>query len=98
MQVITSSGYNMEERWTDGRNYAEDLIDHFVLDIQRLGIYRGEYIIRCVISCVNVFFIFSKFQDGWNGYDGLSVQALPSRLEHKHKVAMAWAKSFSVAV
>ena len=70
----------MEERWTDGRKYAEDLIDYFVLDIQRLGIYRGEYIIRCVISCVNVFFIFSKFQDRWNGYDGLSVQALPSRL------------------
>ena len=45
-QVIISSGYGANGRWRDGYEFAEDLLDNFPIDIQRLGIYKSEYIIR----------------------------------------------------
>ena len=45
-QVIVTNGYGPKGPWTKGDKFAEDLIDHFPLDIQRLGIYNNDYIIR----------------------------------------------------
>ena len=45
-QVIISSGYGPNGRWRNGNEFAEDLLDNFPMDIQRLGIYKSEYIIR----------------------------------------------------
>ena len=45
-QVIISSGYGPNGRWRNGNEFVEDLLDNFPMDIQRLGIYKSEYIIR----------------------------------------------------
>ena len=45
-QVIISNGYGPDGHGTKGNEFAVDLIDHFPLDIQRLGIYNSDYIIR----------------------------------------------------
>ena len=59
-------------------DFAEQLIDGFPLDIQRLGIYNNDYIIRCLV----VFVTF--FLPDCLGWVGLMLWTISTRDSHQY--------------